>query len=160
MHSGWAERLPICNWVLCWTEILLTYRNSVDMRICHLQANEIISKWDWLLLQCSPADVHLFNRRTSCSRGLRFQTSMNLVIHSCHFQGRGVHIPLTVESWYFEPLRRFENSRAKLQRLAGESKSALVRDSTVQFKISILPITVNMAFNNRTCLRVRYYLEI
>lgn len=46
--------------------------------------------------------------------------------------------------------------------MAGERKSALVRDSTVQFKISILPatITVNMAFNNRTYLRMRDYLEI
>ena len=38
-----------CSWVFCWTEILLTYRNSVDMRICHLQANE-------------PYKVHYFYR--------------------------------------------------------------------------------------------------
>ena len=56
------------------------YRNSVDMRICHLQANEPLpacrrplfrnrrrlhaGKWavkSWLLLQSSPADVRLFN---------------------------------------------------------------------------------------------------
>ena len=77
------------------------------------------------------------------------------------FSGEGVCIPLTVESWFLQPLRRLENSRVKLQCLAGERKSALVGDSTVQFKISILPatITVNIVFNNRTYLRMRDYLE-